>query len=200
MTSALQALSAALRLDTPRRVRWRRAAGWPALAGVLMLAAAAMLHTVVTPGLAADAAQARDAIAQAMRRADAARPPARTLPAFDALALASGERERFIAAFPPAAERHAHLAALLAEARRAGFTQQRAETRWLPQAVMSRVELTLRVDGDYPRLRGFISNALQRDAALSLDGLRLQRSDPASAALTAEMRWSLHLRTEEATP
>lgn len=175
--------------------RWGRSLrpwGWPALVGLaLLLAGAALLLSGVPP--------LQQAQAQAEARLRQARAAARAARAVQAVAPTQrvDARERFIHSFPVAAQRQQRLGALWSLAREQGLALRRSEFRAVSDASLglARYRITLPLEGSYPALRGFIEQALLRDPALSLDRLRLDRADPTSPVLRAELQLSLWSRT-----
>lgn len=178
-------------LDTPRHARLRRRWGWPALVGGLCLSVTAWLHGVSLPAQREQLQAAQADVAQALRSAEARRPRA--------VVAAESPSARFRAQFPPAAERHVRLAALVALARVDGVALQRVESRWLPGEPLARYEVTMPLQGEYARIRAFIVDALGSDSSLSLDGVRLRRANVDTSALDGELHWALHSRNDEAS-
>lgn len=184
-------LQRALRRATQPLRRW----GGPALLGALawLVVLAAWAAWLPWQGEQLDAA--RDALRAARL---AALRHERTLQAQAAPRDATPPAERFLAAFPPAAARETRVATLWAlaqvhalEARRSEFAQEAVTD--LP---LQRYRLALPVNGSYTALRRFIAEALATDPALSLDGLRLERTDPTQATLQAQMQWSFWMQSK----
>jgi hypothetical protein len=60
-------------------------------------------------------------------------------------------------------------------------------------ASMLRYQISLPVQGDYPAVRGFVTEALEQQPSLALDGMRLQRDLIGNAQIDAELRFTLYL-------
>lgn len=168
--------------------------GWPAALGVALM----VLSAAWRWGPLAQLEQATDHTLaqwqQARAAARAKRPAVRGVGADD--------RERFLASFPPLAVRQQRVAALLGLAQAQGLQVARAEFQsdGDPRPALDRQRVHLPLSGDYAALRAFIDTALQHDAALSLDGLRLAHPDDAGATVQAELQWSLWSRRGVARP
>jgi hypothetical protein len=111
-------------------------------------------------------------------------------------AAAQGTPEQWRAGLPGPELRQQRLADLLEAALRAGVSTPRTEHRLSVDANtgLERLRVSMPVQGSYATLRAYLEQALRQDPALSLDGLKLRRSHPASAELEAELQWSLHGR------
>ncbi|MFN5049700.1 GspMb/PilO family protein [Roseateles sp.] len=111
-------------------------------------------------------------------------------------AAGPGTPEQWRAGLPGPELRQQRLADLLEAALRAGVSTPRTEHRLSvdANAGLERLRVSMPVQGSYATLRAFLEQALRQDPALSLDGLKLRRSNPASAELEAELQWSLHGR------
>jgi hypothetical protein len=184
--------------QTPLLRHWRGLQGqlrrwaWPGATGLLSLVAAGLAWLIWLPGLAQQqqVLLAATELAQPHAKAAAARPAA-TRPA--------PSRQRFRDGLPPATSRHARLSALLVTARRHGLPPTNVELRLSDDTALevARYTVTTPLSGSYTALRAFIEDALAHDPGLSLDRLRLTRSAVTDAAVTAELEWSLYMRTEE---
>jgi hypothetical protein len=51
----------------------------------------------------------------------------------------------------------------------------------------------LPVTGDYPAVRAFVAEALEREPSLALDGMRLVRESMDLGEIEAELRFTLYL-------
>ncbi len=56
-----------------------------------------------------------------------------------------------------------------------------------------RYRISLPVQGEYPAIRSFVSEALEQQPSLALDGMRLQRDLIGNAQIEAELRFTLYL-------
>jgi hypothetical protein len=166
-----------------------RAWGWPGLAGLLLLAAAATLV------LASQQWQRETADLQARSKTLMAE-----LKAHPAVAAEPGRnlaRADWLASLPAGTQRQQRLADLIELALHQGLTVTRTEHRLSvdADAGLERLVVSMPASGSYAQLRGFIELALQQDPALSLDSLKLQRANPQAAQLDADLVWSLHARS-----
>ena len=169
--------------------RW----GVPGGLGALLVGAALLVLLVVVPqgraALRADEAvlhEARVRAAQARRQQDGQ-------------AADSDPLRSFQAGFPAAGERHRRITNLMALAAGLGLQPRRSDVRSLPEAGLglTRVRVVLPLSGPYASLRRYVDQALREDPALTLDLLRLERSDLQSGELRAELQWSLWMRSAE---
>jgi hypothetical protein len=56
-----------------------------------------------------------------------------------------------------------------------------------------RYQINLPVTGNYPAVRAFVAEALEREPSLALDGMRLTRERMDSGEIEAELRFTLYL-------
>jgi hypothetical protein len=161
---------------------------WGPLGGfsALCLVAAAALHWGPAAQWAAAAHAADEAVAaldRPARRSQANRPAG--------MAAASAE-------LPTLQHQSERLTALLGLATQSGL--QVSDTALSHDAVgppdTRRLRIVQPVKGRYADLRKFMEAALAADSALSLDQVRLSRSEVDSADLGAEIVWSLHSRVD----
>lgn len=182
----LQGLNPQLKL----RQAWR-ALGLPGCVGLLALALAAGLW-----GLAASWDQQA---LQAEARADQLRHDLRVKRVAGLQqAQAPATQAQWWQALPAAGERQQRLADLLEMSLRLGLLSSRTEHRLSVDAAagLERLRVSMPVNGSYAQVRQFIAAALQHDAALSLDSLKLRRSSPLAPEVEAELQWSLHSRAD----
>lgn len=159
-----------------------KALGWPGLSGLAALLLAAV---AIVLGQRWDAqAAALQAEAHALR--------AKARPAVAAAVPVSVQQWQ--ATLPAAGERQQRLADLLELSIRLELNGARTEHRLATAEGLERLRVTMPVTGSYDQLRRFISAALEHDAALSLDSIKLRRVSPMSADVDAELQWSLHGR------
>jgi len=177
-----------------RAARELRRWGLPGALGSALLIAAAVLAAVALPQ-ARLALQGEEEALAAVRLA-AARAE-RNGAAFDASA---DPLQSFRAAFPASQERHRRITNLMLLASGLGLKPRRSDVRTVPETALglTRVRVVLPLSGPYPALRRFIDQALREDPALSLDLLRLERSDPQAGELKAELQWSLWMQSPSA--
>ncbi len=175
---------------SPKMAQELRRWGLPGAVGTLLALATAVLVLFVLPRLEtqmrADEASWREARTQASAVSRLRPGPADPAEAY----------RRFQAAFPPAQDRHRRITNLLALAAGMGLQPRRSDVRSLSEAALglTRVRVTMPLNGSYESLRLFVDQALRDDPALSLDLLRLERTDTQSPALRAELQWSLWMQ------
>jgi hypothetical protein len=160
-----------------------KALGWPGLAGVAALVLAAMALWL---------SQRWDAQAAALQ-AEAHALRAKARPA-TAATVAPISVQQWQATLPAAGERQQRLADLLELSIRLELNCARTEHRLATAEGLERLRVTMPVTGSYEQVRRFIGIALEHDAALSLDAVKLRRASPVSADVDAELQWSLHGR------
>jgi hypothetical protein len=169
--------------------RWRdqaRRLGWPA-AVAAALTLAAVVGALWLPREQARLDGQRQALAA--RRA-ALQPRSPSTPA-------AADGAAFVASLPPDSERQARTAALLALATELGLPWPRSEFRYQAdrELGLAQYRVAMQLSGGYGALRDFVAEALRRDPALALDGLRLRRE--ANGQLKAELAWVLHMRVAQ---
>jgi hypothetical protein len=178
-------------------LRWWKQAlrlRWPAVLGLLLAVGGLALAMGVDPTLARERHELADA-AQSLRwriarAASAAREPvADVSPALRA--------HRYREGFPDASTRQERVAALLSAARSAGLAAKRTEFRYEEDRAsgLAQYRVSLPLEGAYRPLREFAENALRADAAMSLESVRLRRSDSQQPLLQAEFVFALHMRS-----
>ncbi|MBC7732931.1 MAG: hypothetical protein H7306_13685 [Bacteriovorax sp.] len=172
--------------------RW----GWPGAMGLICLVAALAAATLWLPALQreSDTLEASADLAE-QRARRIATPRTATAPPFT-------PEQRFRDAFPSARLRQERLAALLALAAAHGLESKRNELRLAPERdiALDRYSVTMPLSGPYAQLRAFIEAAQARDAALSLDRLRLRRSSGSAAVVEADLGWSFYMQPPVAMP
>jgi Tfp pilus assembly protein PilO len=175
--------------------RWKalaRQTGWPGLVGVLALTASGVLALVMEPRMEAQITALNADIDQhqAARRAQLAKG------GLDQKPVATPAQ--WLSELPSTAMRQERLADLLEQGLRQGLVAARTEHRLNVDAParLERLRINMPLTGSYAQLRAYIEAALNHDAALSLDALRLRRTTPQAPELEAELQWSLHGRLE----
>ncbi|MFG6460074.1 hypothetical protein ACG04Q_00740 [Roseateles sp. DXS20W] len=166
--------------------RWiaqARRLGWPAALATL-LTLAAIIGAAWLPREQAALDAQRQALAS--RRAALAKAPKATAARDDGSALA--------ASLPPDSARQARTAALLALAGELGLPWPRSEFRYQAdrELGLAQYRVAMQLSGRYGALRDFVAEALRRDPALALEGVRLRRE--ANGTLKAELAWVLHMQ------
>jgi hypothetical protein len=157
---------------------------WPLSIALLALAGAGVLGWLLAPQWRLEAETWRmRSLAQPVPAAARAAPAGTALPAPRPAAL------------PSASEASARAARLLQLARAHGVTVVRLRES-APRPGALQVEVSAKAT--YPALRRFIAAALQEDAALDLQRLRLQRAQAETAELDIESQWAFWHRREGA--
>ncbi len=206
-----------------RRVRVGvRRVGVPGMLAAALLLASAVLLLVVQP-------RQQSLLDETLARADVARRDALRR-SRDNLAVADRARQPSVAQWllelPALNERQPRVAGLLQRATQHGLWVKRSEFRfWSGEAVnatsaatattvlgataaaaegaaagVARYRVNLPVLGSYEGLRGYLQDALQADAALVLDGMRLRRNPAQAAQVQAELQFTLLMREAPMAP
>ena len=172
--------------------RW----GWPGAIGMACLVAALAAATLWLPALQRESDTLEASADLAERRAHRlAAPRAATAPQLT-------PAQRFLDAFPSARLRQERLAALLVLAAEHGLESKRNELRLAPERdiALDRYSVTMPLTGPYAQLRAFIEAAQSRDAALSLDRMRLRRASGGAAVVEADLGWSFYMQPPITAP
>lgn len=156
--------------------------GWPGLSGLALLLGAAVVHQWVLPDLSVRTrALAAEAATLEARRARQMEQPQR----IDALDRLTDPR-----ATPEAVGR------LFKAAARAGLALEQGEYRLQGGGGgtgLLRYQIVLPAAASYPVLRSFLTDALNANPALALDGLNLNRDRVEVGELKAMLRFTLYL-------
>jgi hypothetical protein len=173
--------------------RMAKSLGWPGLLGLSALAlAAALLWLAQSWSTQAQALQAdADGLSKQLRSQRAA-------------GLLAGPQapaatpQQWQQALPSAELRQQRLADLLEIGLGLGLVSARTEHRLTvdANAGLERLRVNMPLTGPYAQLRAYIDAALRHDPALSLDALKLRRSNPNAPELEADLVWSLHARID----
>lgn len=163
--------------------------GWPGAAGLLLLAAAGLLQALAVEPLHA----ARATLAQRSARLAQTTPPQHRSEAPPAAP--------FSATLPGAERMPEAVARLFAAARHAGLSLQQGAYRPAGEKAsrLLSYQISLPVSGDYPAVRAFVAEVLEREPSLALAGLRLLRSDMNQGEIEAELRFTLYLGGADAS-
>ena len=182
-------MDAALKLARWRLQRAVHAMGWLSIgAVVLAIFAAGFFLSNVVP-LQGKATALRDRVqrleAQTGNQApvtEAGRPDARLAAFYEQL--------------PPVEQAREVVRRLHAQARDAGLVLERGEYRPLPDPSgrLMRYEVVLPVKGSYPRVKRFLSQAMQDTPGLALDAISLQRERGGSEELAVQLRFTVFMR------
>lgn len=185
-----QAAETAALVWTTLRAQARRL-GWPAATGAALALAGLLSSSIVVSQLQTEReALARQTRFLTLRVAGQADSHVRRPPGLEAAHFRSG--------IPTAATRQQRVAALLGIAEAAGLPLLRSEFRHEieREAGLSRYRIALPVEGTYGQVRDFIDAALQTDTAMSLDSVRLRRTDTAQPLVQAELAFTLYMRQD----
>lgn len=155
--------------------------GWPGLLGIALLLAALALDHFQTQPLEATAGELN------ARAEQLARQP---------LAAVAVPPPSLAESLPVGADAPAGVARLFAAAKHAGLRLEQGSYR--PASHLGggplRYQISLPVSGDYPAIRSFLAEALERQPGLALDSLTLMREAIGSPEVTAKLSLTLYLR------
>lgn len=156
--------------------------GWPGLTGLALLLGAAVVHQWLLPELSArtTALAAEAASLEALRTRQTEEPQR-----VDALDRLTDPRDT-----PEAVGR------LFKAAARAGLALDQGEYRLQgghAGAGLLRYQIVLPAEASYPVLRSFLTDALNANPGLAMDGLNLNRDRVETGALKATLRFTLYL-------
>lgn len=171
------------------RVRYLvRRAGWPALAGVALLAAAAVMEFGTLPAARDKLASARTAIAKARAQSNAPQ-------------AGAADASNLLAALPPVEELEGSIAVIHQTAAAQNLVTAGAQyhARKETGGAMLRYEIALPFKGAYAPLRAWLADLRTRQAALAIDELSLHRAVAEAGQLEGRVRLALFLRTRAAT-
>jgi Tfp pilus assembly protein PilO len=167
--------------------------GWPGATGLVLLLLAAVLASAWLPNLAE---RSRNLTVAASAAAEAEQQARRDRQRSLTTATALTPAQRFASAFPDPELREARVADLLASARSSGLSLQRGEFRLTrePQIGLLKYSLNLPLSGSYAQLRAFVEDTQNRDTAIALERMRLQRSSARAMVVDADLTWSFYMR------
>lgn len=167
---------------------WRRHLGWPAWAGLALLAGAVLVQWQLRPMLQRDAQRL-----EARWAALASAPASRAVEASARQPLPSGE-------LPSTRQRGRDLEWLVSAAQRAGLGLERADYSLgaATAGALTRVEATLPLTGSYAGVRRFVAEVLNELPHSALESLQIERATAQAKELQATAR--LVLFYSEETP
>lgn len=156
--------------------------GWPGLLGLALLLAALALDRFQTLPLETEAADLEARIQALALKPRPAPGMASAPPLAESLPLDADAPEG--------------VARLFSAAGHAGLSLEQGGYRRVPQGEggPGRYQITLPVRGDYPALRAFLAEALERQPGLALDSLALSRESLTEPALEAKLGLTLYAR------
>lgn len=180
---------------TANRLRWwwQQRMGWPGLAAVILLLAAAVLSWGVRPAIAARESQL---LREQVMRLDAT---VRVTSAASAAAAATQRDPRDLLrdSLPPVARRGETVAAVLALLEQAKVQADRAEYSVEDEAPgLVRMRVAVPVKGSYAATRDTVAKVLNALPHAALDSLMLERGATAGDELTGQLHFSLFFRKE----
>ena len=172
---------------TSRGVDWLRYAqawlGWPGTAGIALLAGAALLYVAQVQPLQSDSVELQRQAEQMAK----APPPVTPDATLKAASLS--------VSLPAAEQMPESVARLFSAARHAGLSLEQGVYRAASEksSRLLRYQISLPVNGDYPAVRAFIAEALEREPGLALDSLRMKRDTLDQGVVDADLRFTLYL-------
>ena len=176
-------------IPLPLRVRdLVRRAGWPAVAGAVLLAAAAVMEFGTLPAAQDKLAGLRTVIAKARAQRNAPQ-------------AGAADASNLLAALPPVEELEGSIAVIHETAAAQNLVTAGAEyhARKETGGDMLRYEIALPFKGAYTPLRAWLAELRARQPALAIDELSLHRSVAESGQIEGRVRHALYLRTRAAT-
>ena len=167
------------------------AAGWPGIAGLLLLALVGLGQMVAVPREQAAAAAAQ---AAAERNHDAyvqAAGGGRTAKIDDGEALA-----RFRELLKPEKQADELMETIQRDAQKHGLAPAGTEYKWQrrPELRLAEVRIVMPLKGGYASLRAFLKDVLADVPGLALEQCDLQRDNIGSATVDGRLRFSLFLK------
>lgn len=174
--------------------------GWPGVAGLLLLTSAGLVQSLQVEPMRVASAELQQQVEHLAKPASSARE-------------IKTPRQAELGATLPGIERMPEaVARLFSAAKHAGLTLQQGAYRAVGDVVgnavgnavgnnpgadkfspLSRYQISLPVTGDYPAVRAFVAEALEREPSLALDGMRLVRERMDIGEIDAELRFTLYL-------
>jgi hypothetical protein len=103
--------------------------------------------------------------------------------------------QAWMASLPLRHAGHAYLARLFAAAEKAGLELEEGRYRETRDADsgLTRLSISLPVNGEYRAIRAFLAHALEKEPSLALEGARLTRESIGDSEIRAELRLVLFL-------
>lgn len=166
-----------------------RRAGWPALAGATLLAAAGAIEFDSLPAARSKLADVRAAIVKARAQ--------RNVPE-----RATADAANLLAALPARDALEGIVAAIHQAAAAQGLATGAGEYRSRKEAggEVLRYEIALPLKGAYPALRAWLADLAAQQPALAIDELNLHRSTAEAGQVEGRLRLFLFLRARPASP
>jgi hypothetical protein len=162
--------------------------GWPGVAGLLLLMAAGLAQSLQVEPLRVASAELQRQAEHLTRQASSARE------------INMPRQAELVATLPGIERMPEAVARLFAAAKHAGLILQQGAYRTVgdkqgkeKSSDLSRYQISLPVTGDYPAVRAFVAEALEREPSLALDGMRLVRERMDLGEIEAELRFTLYL-------
>jgi hypothetical protein len=171
------------------RLRWTAISivellGWQGVAGITVLAACAIYYVVAVHPLKERMALLGVAVASDQRKGAGA-----------SVAGPQSDLAQFKKSFETERTVEDQLSALHDAAKATGLVLKRIEYRMLEdrRAALRQYQIVMPTAGKYPQVRQFVSLALAKVPALSLDQISFQRRRIGDATVEAELRFTLFL-------
>ncbi len=167
---------------------WRRFAGWPALAAIMLAMLALVIHTAWVPAIDRETNSLK---AEAISRATSEQ-KRRTTPNSIETAQA------FFSTLPRRTTHLDDLRSLYAQASENRLAIQKAEYSFDSEtgANVVRMKAIVPVNGNYQQLRQFLAQLLNTHQHLALDTIHMERPEASQDMLQARLHLSYTYRTE----
>ncbi|MQY50996.1 hypothetical protein GHK24_04275 [Rhodocyclus tenuis] len=161
-----------------------RRAGWPALAGLALLATALAMYTLLLETTRAQVDETRAAIAKARQAPQGATRDA------------GSDADTLLAALPTRAALEGVIAAIHQAAARDGLLTATAEYRVRKEGELIRYEIALPVKTTWQPLRHWLAELIESSPALAIDELSLRRDSAENAPLDGRVQFTVFLRAD----
>lgn len=165
------------------------AAGWPALAGVALVAVLAAFYFLKLAPL-------QQNVAEFKHEAESLRGKVATRRSTAVVTGASGQLAAFYGFFPQTDVLTETLGKLYDAAAKQNLVLDQGEYHLVPaqEGQLVRYDIVLPVRGPYTKLRGFIAQALKDNPSLALEGITFNRQTVIDIGVEAQVRLTLYMR------
>lgn len=174
---------------------WLRRAGWPAVAGILLLVAGAFAHAYWLPAQSQRITRLQAEYRRVIARVVAPAPKAEPVSSTPGVLLAQ-RQAAFNATLSPRAQAPALIKTVFAQAQKSGLVLSQAEYRLVPDKTggFAAYQMTLPVKGPYLKLREFIDNVLVEVPSVALEDVSFKRDGIGAVAAEAKLRLVFFLK------